>query len=389
MDKRCNIRFFDKNLNFLGEVDNFTSLIFIKSWESYGEFNINISNFNKELFQKQNIIMINNNPFKVGTIEQVNVSNNNSSKITGYTLGFWFTNRITFPPSGLEYDSYNTNVEDIMKGLVRKNLVEADDPKRNINNLIIATSLGRGEKVSFQSRFKYVSDELTSLSKLTGIGWGVYLDIENKKFVFDIFEGNNLSAEQNILPPKIFSSDYDNVINKSYLTSDIDYKNVAIVAGQGEGVNREIQVVNSEFSGLDRKELFVDARDLDDNENLIDRGNLKLAENQAIETFECETINNGYEEEWDLGDIVTVLDKKLGYIEHNRVIEVMETYEDGHITIEPTFGVIASSFTDKIKEILNVPVNEVNKIIISDLEPTAAVGQIWIKDLGEVQNYGY
>ena len=58
MDKRCNIRFFDKNLNFLGEVDNFTSLIFIKSWESYGEFNINISNFNKELFQKQNIIMI-------------------------------------------------------------------------------------------------------------------------------------------------------------------------------------------------------------------------------------------------------------------------------------------------------------------------------------------
>ena len=156
MDKRCNIRFFDKNLNFLGEVDNFTSLIFIKSWESYGEFNINVSNFNKELFQKQNIIMINNNPFKVGTIEQVTVSNNNSSKITGYTLGFWFTNRITFPPSGLEYDSYSTNVEDIMKGLVRKNLVEADDPKRNINNLIIATSLGRGEKVSFQSRFKYV-----------------------------------------------------------------------------------------------------------------------------------------------------------------------------------------------------------------------------------------
>lgn len=94
MDKRCNIRFFNSNLEFLGEVDNFTSLIFIRSWESYGEFNININKFNKELFRKKNIIMINNNPFKVGTIDEISITSN-TIKIKGYTLGYWFVNRVT------------------------------------------------------------------------------------------------------------------------------------------------------------------------------------------------------------------------------------------------------------------------------------------------------
>ena len=381
MDKGCNIRFFDKELNFLGEVDNFTSLIFIKSWETYGEFNILINNFSKDLFKKQNIIMINNNPFKIGTIEYIEINSTNSTKIRGFTLGYWFTNRVTYPPVGQEYDSYNTNIEDIMKGLVLKNAVEPDDSSRKIPKLIIKTSSGKGYKVNFQTRFKYLSDELTSLSKLSGLGWGIYLDFENKQFVFDVFEGKNLTTEQNILPHKVFSSEYDNISNKNYITSDIDAKNVAIVAGQGEGVNREIQIINNNLSGLERKELFVDARDIQDNESLSDRGNIKLSENKSVETFECETLNLGYITEWDLGDIVTILDKELGYLEHSRIIEVTESYENGKFTIEPTFGTITSKFTDKLKQILDIPRNEVNRIIISSTEPEGPIGQVWIKDL--------
>lgn len=381
MDKGCNIRFFDKELNFLGEVDNFTSLIFIRLWETYGEFNISISNFNKDLFRKQNIIMINNNPFKIGSVERIEIKDNNSTKIKGYTLGYWFTNRVTYPPVGKEYDTYNTNVEDIMKSLVRVNAVEPTDPNRKIPKLTIKTSSGKGNSVNFQSRFKYLADELTSLSKLSGLGWGIYLDYENKQFIFDVFEGKDLSSEQSILPPKIFSSEYDNVINKNYITSDIDTKNVAIVAGQGEGINREIKIINNKLNGLDRKELFVDARDLQDNESLADRGNIKLSENKSIETFECETVNKGYITEWDLGDIVTVLDKELGYLEHSRVIEITESYEDGKFIVEPTFGTITSKFTDKLKQILDAPLSEVNRIITSSIEPEGPVGQVWIKDL--------
>ena len=38
MDRRVAIRIFDKNLNFIGEVDNFTSLFYIRRWYKYGEF---------------------------------------------------------------------------------------------------------------------------------------------------------------------------------------------------------------------------------------------------------------------------------------------------------------------------------------------------------------
>ena len=381
MDKGCNIRFFDKELNFLGEVDNFTSLIFIRSWETYGEFTIKVSSFSKELFKNENIIMINNDPFRVGFIETVNADVDNYTKIEGFTLGCWLSNRITIPSVGSEYDSYNTNVETIMKQLVLKNAVEPYDPKRKIPKLSIINSTGKGEVLNFQTRYKYLSDELTSLAKISGLGWGIYLDIENKEFIFDVFEGRNLSSEQNILPPKIFGTEYDNVTNRNYISSIKGAKTTAIVAGQGEGVNREIQILNNELSGLARKEMFVDARDIEGNESLADRGSLKLAENKAIETFECETIANGYIDEWNLGDVVTILDKELGYLEHNRVVEIMESYESGIVSIEPTFGIIASRFTDRLREILNTPLNESNKIVISATEPNGPVGQIWIKEV--------
>lgn len=43
-----------------------------------------------------------------------------------------------------------------------------------------------------------------------------------------------------------------------------EYCNTAIVAGAGEGSERKIQYVNPENSGLNRRELYVDARDLQD-----------------------------------------------------------------------------------------------------------------------------
>ena len=38
------------------------------------------------------------------------------------------------------------------------------------------------------------------------------------------------------------------------------YGNYAIVAGQGEGVNREITTVGADDTGIDKHVIFVDAR---------------------------------------------------------------------------------------------------------------------------------
>lgn len=84
-----------------------------------------------------------------------------------------------------------------------------------------------------------------------------------------------------------------------------------------------------EASGLSRREIFIDARDLQsdsDPENpltaeeytaaLTARGREKLAENQLVRSFSAEvrTYNPTYQygEDFQLGDIITVTDERLG-----------------------------------------------------------------------------
>ncbi|MDT2266170.1 hypothetical protein P7H12_24850 [Paenibacillus larvae] len=60
-----------------------------------------------------------------------------------------------------------------------------------------------------------------------------------KGYVFDMLTGRNLTADQDVRPPAIFSTAYDNIESQSYTNSAIGYKNIAVVGGQGEGEGSE------------------------------------------------------------------------------------------------------------------------------------------------------
>lgn len=354
------IRFFDRDINFLGEVDNFTSLFYISKWETFGEFEFHIKNFDKELIQKGNIIMLGKDGSRTGVIEHIEVNQEGAEDITvkGFNLGYWLTNRITVPPTGYAYHSFNTNVEDIMIALIKANVLDPLDVNRKIPNLILETSLNRGVKLEFQTRYKNLSDELIKLSKASGLGWTIILDYKAKKFIFKVLEGKNLSTDQSINPPQIFSVDYDNVRKENYLESNIGYKNMAYVAGQGEGVNREIEFLNNTLSGFDRRETFIDARDIEHGGNLVDRGKVKLAETPQITNFECEVDSGDYKKTWNLGDITTTANKKMKLIMHNRVTEVREVWEESGYKVEPTFGTSIPTVGEKIKQTTDAPLQE-------------------------------
>ena len=68
------------------------------------------------------------------------------------------------------------------------------------------------------------------------------------------------------------------------------FGNYAIVAGQGEGVNREIITVGSNATGLDRHVIFVDARDLESSNDLPARGESKLNEHRRVLSFQSEIL---------------------------------------------------------------------------------------------------
>lgn len=361
MDK-INIRIFDKNINFLGEVDNFTSLFYVRKWSTYSEFEFHISKNSKELFKRGNIIMLNNDVYRTGVIEYVedNEEEDKNIIVKGFGLLYFLAQRITIPPVSKAYDVYNTEIENIMYSLVSSNAVNPVDQKRNIPFLENSTSKNKGEKLNFQTRYKNLEEELYKLSNHSGLGFGIKLDYKNKRFIFEVLEGRNLSYDQINHSPVIFSKKYDNVIRRNYIESDIGYKNTGYVAGQGEGAERELVIVNDLNSGFDRREIFIDARDIEEGENssLEDRGKVKLSENEQIKTFECEVNSSAYRKNWDLGDIVTITDAELGIMVNYRISEVKETYEDNNFKIETTFGTTIPTLIDKIKQVNDTPIVE-------------------------------
>ena len=297
------------------------------------------------------------------------------------------------------------NVETVMKHYINTNVIIPVDGRRRIPNLVIAPNLQRGIQMAYSSRFKNLAEEMSTLSLTSGLGWDVTLDIDNKQWMFDVVEGKDLTSDQIINPSVIFSPQFESVKNMQYVQSDLNYKNVGIVAGQGEGVERRVIEVGS-YSGLNRHEIFIDARDvaeMDEDEqpipeeqiiqSLTDRGQQQLNELLQEEYLEAQLLTPisrteyerefsylstlqisenvtkrtrtlsafNYQLDYDLGDIVTVQNKDWGVTLNARITEVKEIYEANGFGLEATFGNNRPTLIQKIKQELSQMSGEVRR----------------------------
>lgn len=133
------------------------------------------------------------------------------------------------------------------------------------------------------------------------------------------------------------------------------FANYAVVAGQGEGADREITMVGSDATGLDRHVVFVDARDVENSTDLPRRGEAKLVEHQRFLSFQAEVLTAGpfkYQQDWDLGDIVTVQNNAWNLTMDTRITEVVEVYEASGFKLNVTFGHPLPTLPQKFKAAL-------------------------------------
>lgn len=353
------IKILDRNFNLLGEIDDYESLMWTRKWHKSDSFelHINVNKQNTQYLQKDNIIIFGS--YK-GVVKhrEIDTEDEETIHIKGKSLSSILGKRITIPPTGQAYDTVNSNVETIMKAYVMNNCISPIDPKRIIPNLILGTNYNRGENLRYQTRLKQLDEELEKISIASGLGWDIDLDYNNKTLIFDVKEGKDLTATQLTNNPVLFSIDFDNIKSQSYIDSDFNYKNVGYVGGQGEGVDRVIKEVGDNETGLDRIETFIDARDIDDNLDLESRGKLKLAEMGRLQSFESEIVpysNFKYKEDWDLGDIVTIQNKKWNITLDSRITEVIEIYEQDGFRLDVNFGNTVPTLIEKIKQEMDKP----------------------------------
>lgn len=378
------IRILSRNMDILGEIDDYESMFFTRSWHGIGSIELRINRYKKyaDTLLKNNLILVGRDLNKVFIIKHREIELDKQGKATenwtvkGYALKTIIAQRITLPPSHTAYDNKSGSYETVMKHYVNNHLVNPVDIKRKITNLIIAPDQQRGGYISYSSRFKNVAEEQSTLSLSSGLGWDVLLDLDNKRLVFDVFAGRDLTQSQSSNPPVIFSPQFDSIETMSFVQSELNYRNVAYVAGRGEGVERRVVEIG-DFAGLDRHELFIDARDVaetDDEGNpipeeqiiqsLIDRGQQKLKEMMQEEYLEGQILTKSpfvYEKDYDLGDIVTIQNLDWGVTLDARITEIKEIYEPSGFKLEATFGNNKPTLIQKIKQELSQISGELRK----------------------------
>lgn len=244
---------------------------------------------------------------------------------------------------------YIGTTEEIARQLVNDYCIKCDNPLFN-GKLQLGEYKGLGEKRVYQNTGDDIKTALYNLLKLEGLSYSIDYDYINDTLTFNIWNGKDRTENQMTNSWATFCKNYENIQNDSYSSDNSQFKNFAFVAGQGIGEKRFIVEVDRVAPGEDRRELYVDARDLQQGEKMSDeqyrqalyqRGLEKLEDCKKVELTEFEIdpeANLIYGKDYDLGDIVMYKSDELDLYIENRIIEVSKVYNEGIETIEISFG---------------------------------------------------
>lgn len=344
----------DRSFTKLAIVDDYESLIWVDRYNTPGEFEIYARADAKSLeFLKKENILINTESEHGMIIESIRVTTDveegSKTIVTGRSLESILGRRIVWKMT----DFNNVSLQSAIERLLNENAINPSDTNRKIPNLIFESSTDTAItdlKLSLQVTGDNLLDTIEAICEVEHLGFKI--TISNDKFVFKLYSGQDRSFKQSKNTYVIFSSNFDNLISSEFYESDVEYKNVTLVAGEDEGEDRKTLEVGT-ASGLDRKELYTDARDIQSKDEegeeipleeyyarLKQRGNEKLAECKKKTTFEgkCDPYESFvYKEDFFLGDVVQVRNE-YGKEGRARITEFTMTHNtsDG-LEYYPTF----------------------------------------------------
>ena len=352
---RIALKILNNELTFIGDIEDYISFYFVRSFFQAKEFQLIAPIKYASILKEDNYIYLSKKKSMI--IEDIEIDElKEQITVRGRDIKSIIETRITEPPLNEAYDIFNGSAEEVIKHYVDMNCINPVDTSRKIKGLVLGPNLERGANIKWQSRYKNLLVEAEAIGKSGGIGWFIYIDHKAKQLIFDVETGKDRTASQNINSRAIFSSDFNNIANTIHKSSSINYRNVGYVGGQGEGSEREIQIVTKgNYEGSKRREVFIDARDVSESSGLQDRGLAKLSQYDYILNTESTITNKNllYERDWNLGDIATV--KNNFGTNDLRITEVREIYE-GNLIVEITVGNVEGTVLDKINNnISNIP----------------------------------
>lgn len=344
-----NIKLLNSRFQVIAVVDQYTSLMWCKRYYDNGALDLEIeaNAENIDLFKK-NFYIIRDDDDTIYRIEgiELETDENGDDKliIGGVDCKAILSQRITWGQVFVR----NTTVENFINEMIKANITQPTNSRRKISNFRTDIPVLTTDRTTRQSTYEDIGEKVIELCKENRLGSRVYLDGDGN-FVFTMYRGKDLSLSQDVNPRIVFSHDFENLFSSKYTFDSSEYKNAALIGGEGEGADRKLRDIG-DTSGLERREMFVDAsRANSDGGDLVDyyaaliaEGKEALAETANVASFEGEVDAGSYEykRDYNLGDIVTVINK-YGMMVDARIVEIIETWDNEGYTIEPVFEYVA------------------------------------------------
>lgn len=344
----------DTDFSSVSVLDTFESFIWTDRYREYGDF---------EIFAFPTSQLINDakddfylyNPASEHTmiIEHHEVTTDIEEGprfiVTGRSLESLLTRRIVWNQTTI-----SGSLQNGIKKLITENFISPEVSERKITNFVFVDSTDPEiTKLTHEQQYTgdIVYDVIVDLCNTYDIGFKITLNIDKKRFEFSLYKGKDRSYAQETNPYVIFSPNYENIINSDYTHSIKDYKNVTRIGGEGVGVDRKMATYGN-ASGLNRREIFTDARDIssktDDGEVLSDQDYLNLLQQRGKENLSEYAVKEGFEGEVEaskmfiygrdffLGDCVQV-QNEFGMSGTSLVSEIVFSQDKDGESVFPTF----------------------------------------------------
>lgn len=233
-------------------IDSFTSFIWTDRYSEYGDFELylpptedNLTYMDFSTGKKKSIedcYLTIKDSDHIMIIEDLqidlDVENGTNLYISGRSLESILDRRIIWSQTVIK-----GNLQEAIKKLLDENIISPSDYRRKIDNFIFEESTDEAIKsLELTGEAQFTGDNLYSvisaLCSIFGIGFKITLSNDNK-LVFKLYSGVDRSYSQTKNPYVVFSPEFDNLLNSSYLKSKKNLKTITLIAGEGEGAERK------------------------------------------------------------------------------------------------------------------------------------------------------
>lgn len=354
---------FDTNFEAIQIIDTYSSFIWTERYNDCGDFELYLPFTGTDMFSylvEGNYVGIRDSEALM-IIESIELNSDVDEgcylTITGRSLESILDRRIIWAQTNLD-----SKLQTGIKKLINENVISPLIVNRTIPNFIFEDT---DDAVidSYTIKAQFTGDNLltaiTDICTAYEIGYQL-IHNDSGQFVFSIFNGVDRSYNQEINDYVIFSPKFENLFSTNYRESTTNLKTIALVAGEGEGVDRKTTTVISteeETTGLERRELFVDARDIstvtdDEEEEMTEEEYNKKLQQRGLENLAEAILENEFEGEVDsastifkygrdffIGDIVQIRNE-FGMEAQARIKEFIRSCDSTGYKEYPTFTLI-------------------------------------------------